>query len=139
MTGNKTYFDTALFIYALEVKLKEARELFSTAMKDGIVGTSAITIMEYTTGCFKNGTQEDVDRFNKFLEVFMFEIKVVDREVAVEAAKIRAQYPSFKQMDSLQLASAKIARANVFYTNDKQLLQFTDRKMKVLKLETEVF
>ncbi|WP_044916994.1 type II toxin-antitoxin system VapC family toxin [Butyrivibrio sp. WCE2006] len=136
MTGIKTYFDTAIFIYALELKMKEARDLFTDALQQGTVGTSAITIMEYTTGCFKNGTKEDIDKFNKFLTDLMFEVKNVDREVAVEAARIRAEYPSFKQMDSLQIASANVAGADIFYTNDKQLLQFKDDGMKVIKLET---
>jgi predicted nucleic acid-binding protein len=69
----------------------------------------------------------------------MFEIKSADREVAVEAAKIRSQYPSFKQMDSLQIACAKVSGASVFYTNDKQLLQYQNDKLKVLKMEADSF
>jgi predicted nucleic acid-binding protein len=139
MTGSKIYFDTAIFIYALELKLKAARDLFLSAMQEGTIGTSTITIMEYTTGCYKNGTKEDIDRFHKFLNDLIFEIKVIDTQTAEEAARIRAQYPYFRQMDSLQIASAKVAGADIFYTNDKQLLQYRDDNMKVLKLDTDIF
>ena len=64
------------------------------------------------------------DRFVTFLQDAMFEIKVVDAEVSMEAAKIRGTYPYFKALDALQLASAIVAGADIFYTNDKQLLQF---------------
>ena len=46
--------------------------------------------------------------------------------IAFKAAEIRSRYEAFKQMDTLQLATAVVSGANVFYTNDKQLLQFRE-------------
>lgn len=59
-----------------------------------------------------------------------------DEAVAVKAAEIRAQYTAFKQIDSLQPACASIANADIFYTNDKQLKQFSsDETLKVVLIE----
>ncbi|MBR0168632.1 MAG: PIN domain-containing protein [Synergistaceae bacterium] len=46
--------------------------------------------------------------------------------IAFKAAEIRSCYEAFKQMDALQLATAIVSGANVFYTNDEQLLQFRE-------------
>ena len=56
----------------------------------------------------------------------MFEVVPVNDEVALKAAEIRSHYHFFKQMDALQLATALVSGADVFYTNDKQLLQFKE-------------
>lgn len=133
MTG-KAYFDTAIFIYALENDSKEAKKLFEDAVKNGRVGTSSVTIAEYCTGCFKNGRQDMVDKFMAFLKDMVFEIKSVDEDVAMEAARIRGQYTAFKTCDALQIASAVVAGADKFYTNDKQLLQCQDYGLKVIQL-----
>ena len=135
MTESKTFFDTAIFIYALEEKDPNARSLIYERMKQGKVGTSVITLMEYAVGCIKHNKQEDLNKFNSFLKDFMFEIKNIDVEVSIEAAKIRAEYPSFKPMDSLQIASAKVAGADTFCTNDKQLLQYENESIKVIALK----
>jgi predicted nucleic acid-binding protein len=76
-----------------------------------------------------------VTRFRQFLRQCDFEIHLIQEETAFTAAKIRADYPAFKQMDALQLASAIVAEADVFYTNDKQLLQFAHERMKVVGFE----
>ena len=54
--------------------------------------------------------------------------------MALTAAGIRSEYPGYKSMDALQLASALAAHADVFYTNDKQLLSYKNDKMKVVGL-----
>ena len=134
----KSYFDTALFIYALERKDDSVRKIFADCINDGDVGTSAVTILEYAAGCLKKGTKggkESLNRFRRFLNDHYFEITDIDENVALEAAAIRAEYPGFKSMDSLQLASALAAHADVFYTNDKQLLSYSSKKMKVIGLD----
>lgn len=134
----KTYFDTALFIYALESKDDSVRKLFAECINDGEVGTSAVTILEYAAGCLKKATKdgkESINRFRGFLNDHYFELTDIDEEVAIVAAGIRTEHPGFKSMDALQLASAVVAHADVFYTNDKQLLSYTNKKMKVIGLD----
>ena len=122
----KSFFDTSIFIYALENNSVAARNLFQQALTDGTVGTSTITIMEYATGCLKHGKIERLNNFRYFLKALMFEVVPVDDTVAIKAAEIRANYQFFKAMDALQLATAFVSGADVFYTNDKQLLQYKE-------------
>ena len=72
------------------------------------------------------------DRFRSFLEDMAFEIKSVDADVAMEAARIRGKYPGFKTCDALQIASAVAADADTFYTNDHQLLQYDEEGITVV-------
>ena len=131
----KSYFDTAILIYALEIGSVQARNLLEDSMRRGVVGISVVTIMEYCTGCMRHNRTDMVTRFRQFLRQCDFEIHLIQEETAFTAAKIRADYPAFKQMDALQLASAIVAEADVFYTNDKQLLQFAHERMKVVGFE----
>ena len=128
----KSFFDTSIFIYALENKSITARTLLKQALTEGIVGTSTITIMEYATGCLKYGKAEHLYNFKHFLKALMFEVVPVNDVVALKAAEIRASYKFFKQMDALQLAAAFVARADVFYTNDKQLRQYKEIAVELL-------
>ena len=131
MTDNRAFFDTALFIYALELKDEQARALFSDALECGELLTSAITVMEYCTGCFKAGHEEYVRNFRRFLDDYHFIVQDITEEIAVEAARIRAEYPFFRGMDALQLACAKSLNATEFYTSDRQLRQFKDDTVQV--------
>ena len=126
MIVKKSFFDTSIFIYALETDSTIARNLFQQALTEGIVGTSTITLMEYATGCFKHNRLDILDNFQRFLRAIKCEVIPVNGVVALKAAEIRSRYESFKQMDALQIATAIVSEANVFYTNDKQLLQFRE-------------
>ena len=64
--------------------------------------------------------------FDRFIEEAAVEIIGIDRTIAMEAARIRAKYPFFKTMDSLQLAAALSCGCDLFLTNDKQLRQFDE-------------
>lgn len=126
MTVKKSFFDTSIFIYALENNSAAAKNLFQQALIEGSLETSTITLMEYATGCFKHGKIERLNKFRYFLKSLMFEVVSVNDAVAIEAAEIRSKYQFFKQMDALQLATAVVSEADVFYTNDKQLSQFKE-------------
>ncbi len=131
MTGSKYFFDTSLFIYALERHDPEARALFETALREGEPCTSVVTIMEYCTGCRKYRAYSAENLFLRFLGDCRFDTAEITREIAIAAAEIRASYPSFKAMDALQLACAKCRGCSVFYTSDKQLLQYSDPLMRI--------
>ena len=68
--------------------------------------------------------KELMHEFNEFLEQADVTVLNIDREIAMEAARIRAEYKSFKMMDSLQLAAAAACGCDLFLTNGKQLRQF---------------
>ena len=129
----KSFFDTSIFIYALENNSIPARELFQQALAEGTLGTSTITIMEYATGCIKHGKIERLNNFRYFLKALMFDVVPVDDVIALKAAEIRSRYQFFKAMDALQLATAFVSGADVFYTNDKQLLQYKELTVITMK------
>lgn len=122
----KSFFDTSIFIYALENNSIPARNLFQQALAEGIAGTSTITVMEYAAGCLKHGKIERLNNFRYFLKALMFEVVPVNDVIALKAAEIRAKYQFFKALDALHLATAYAFGADVFYTNDKQLLQYKE-------------
>ena len=134
MTGRKTFFDTVMFIYALEAGDVRARTLFDEAIHAGPVGTSAVTVMEYCTGCLKHEDPDAAEHFLRFIKDLDFELTEIDEKVALDAARIRAEYPGLHAMDALQLAGARSAGADVFYTNDKRLMKFRDEHMAVREM-----
>ena len=54
------------------------------------------------------------------------------REIAERAARIRAEHPGFKTVDSLQLAAACVCGCDAFLTNDKQLAQFSSLRCLIV-------
>lgn len=55
----------------------------------------------------------------------------VDHNIALEAARIRREY-KFRLPDSVQLATAKLSKAQAFVSNDERLKRFTELKIILL-------
>ena len=62
--------------------------------------------------------------FFDFIQDANIQVVPINLTVAKAAAKIRAEHPSFKAMDALQLATAVQYSCDSFLTNDKQLQSF---------------
>ncbi len=63
----------------------------------------------------------------------------IDEEIASRAAKIRAEYTTFKAMDSLQLATACERGCDAFLSNDKRIKKFKDLEVVLVEdLEEEL-
>lgn len=128
MTGyNHIFLDTAIFIYFLDrnpLFHLQAKSFFSHCHYHDIrLSTSTITIEEYLMYPYLEKNHLMVQYFFNFLDDMAIAILPIDEGTAEEAAKLRAHYPSLKSMDALQLASAVVAKSQLFLTNDKQLLQ----------------
>lgn len=131
MTDSKKIFlDTSPLIYYLQ-----SNDLYYSIMKpfwgtysDWDYITSSVTVMEYLTYPFQQGDLKMVQDFYSFLEDMDISIENINRKIAEKAARIRAEYKSFKSMDALQLATACLTGCDLFLTNDKQLRQFTEIK-----------
>lgn len=127
MTGYKRIFlDTAPIIYFLE-----KADPYYTCMQEFFKRSptadycsSVISRCEYLVFPYRNQDMEAVNRFEEFLSDFDISVNAIGIEIANQAARIRAQFPAFKMMDSLQLASAELAHCDLFLTNDKQLKQY---------------
>ena len=128
LTGiDRIFLDTAPLIYFLdndENYAEKMRQIFYDALTSGAkIITSAVTVTEYLTYPLRIGNIESVNVFFEFMNDAGIKVQPIDIRTAVKAAEIRAEYTSFKPMDSLQLASACINRCDIFLTNDKQLCQ----------------
>ena len=91
--------------------------------KDLPLCTASITIEEYCVYPLSNNNEKSVENFNMFIKGMNIEVVPVSREIAFAVAKIRAKYKTFKALDSIHLATAKLLECKKFITNDKQLKQ----------------
>ena len=136
MIAYKYFIDTAPYIYCLEGDnslSNKTKEFFKEIyISNANFTTSSITYEEYLVHPYKNKDYDCIKRFKAFLETTETNIVYIDESVAERAAKIRAEYTSFRAMDALQLASACLNNCDVFVTNDKQLRQFKDIKIQLI-------
>ncbi len=129
----KVFVDTAPFIYYIEkdennpLYFEKVKKFFRETYDNGIeFVSSVITVEEYLVFPYRIQSQCYVDMFYKLMETVDMDIMEINQEIAKKAAKIRAEYKSFRSMDALQLAAACLADCDLFLTNDKQLKQFQE-------------
>lgn len=127
---SKLFIDTTPLIYYVEKNpeyydiLKKFFMESYNAEKEFV--SSVVTVHEYSVHPYMNGEVNLLKDYSRFIEDTDMAIYDIDSKIADKAARIRAEYKSFKGMDSLQLATASLAGCDLFITNDKQLRQFTE-------------
>ena len=123
----RIFLDTAPIIYFVENKpgyVETVADLIA-ANPEAEYFTSVISITEYLPYPLKQPNRDElIRRFDRFITEAEIAVVDIDRQIATEAARIRAEWPSFKTMDALQLATALAHGCDLFLTNDKQLRQF---------------
>ena len=126
----KVFLDTAPLIYLLDNDanyIQKIRLIFTELREAGIpIVSSVITCEEYLVFPFRTNNREKIAAFCEFVSDCGIVLRNIDRETAEKAARIRAEYPYFKGMDALQLASACLSGCDVMLTNDNQLKQFQE-------------
>jgi len=81
---------------------------------------------------FRTGKSQLAEQYIEILTMSEnIEIFDINTEIAIESAKIRADY-SIKTPDAIQLSTAKYSMVDYFLTNDFPLKVFKD--LKVIKL-----
>lgn len=95
--------------------------------------TSSITVEEYCVFPYSRNEINLIEKFYAFFQDMGIRIIEVAQKIADRAARIRAKYQSFRAMDALQLATARIQNCQLFLTNDKQLKQFQERTCMILE------
>ncbi len=128
----RVFLDTAPIIYYLqrdEMYFEKMKHIFIQLRKKQIEFVSSdITIAEYCVFPYRTGDQKLLEQFDKFIQIADVDIIHNSEEVAKKSAQIRARYPAFKMMDSLQIAFAFCGGCDLFLTNDKQLVKYTEIK-----------
>ncbi len=118
--------DTNIFIRALDDPTDlgvKARELITQIReKTPRVFISTILIEEFFVRVYKDRREQGETSILDFLTIGGLAIFVsMDRQVALLAAKIRADYPSLKAPDAIHLATAIVSGSKLFITTDKRI------------------
>ena len=124
----RIFLDTAPVIYYIQKNEKyfeKVKQIFIALRMSKVQFVSSdITTAEACVYPYRLGRQEWLDKFNDFVREAPVEIIHTSDEIAHRTAQIRAQYPSFKTMDAIQIATALVGGCDGFLTNDKRLRQF---------------
>lgn len=122
--------DTNLFIYAFEQhpQYGETVKAILDEVEAGAVEAvvSTITLTEILTKPIREGNETLEKRYRLLFTHFPnLTVIPVDVSVAEQAAYLRGKY-GLKTPDALIVASAIVARAKLFITNDRRLEQVTE-------------
>lgn len=122
------YWDTMLFVYLMEYypdygpRTEEIRARMQE--RGDSLCTSIFTVGELLTGCYKRDAQELAAEIRETLRPPTVELLPFTLEVAERYAQIRAKN-HVAAPDAIHLATAAVARANLFLTNDRKLPKLT--------------
>lgn len=117
--------DTNIFLYALEGNpdFPEATALFKKFPQTNCqLVTSAITLLEASVQLFRYREEHRIQDYLNFIRGHG-RIKVLEltNSVALQAARLRAQWPKLMTPDAIQLATAQVAHATVFVSADRDI------------------
>lgn len=132
------FLDTAILIYHVERHpdfFPVTNELFAAIDRgEKLAVTSPVTLVEVLTKPYEKNDLVVAEEYQKRLLLNpQVKSRLIDNAVAVEAARIRANYGIKRTPDALQLAAAKMENVHVFLTNDKDLKRFTEITVVLLR------
>lgn len=134
--GKTVFLDTAPLIYFIEKNsryhelMKPVISLIDAQDAQGV--TSTITLLEVLVHPLRDGNKKLAGRYKEILlssnGLLTYE---VSHEISERAALLRAKY-GLRTPDAIQLATALVAKADCFLTNDPALKKVKDVKVIVL-------
>jgi predicted nucleic acid-binding protein len=126
LRGRRAYFDTNVFIYAVEgypaytpllnvvYGLLESGELHAV--------TSEITLAEVLVKPLMDGNRALVQRYQEALDTSQgLTVVPISRSILLQAARVRAQAASIPLPDAIHVATAQATGCPVLLTNDTRL------------------
>jgi predicted nucleic acid-binding protein len=117
-------YDVNILICGLDrhsVLHKESNKIVWQAETEGCV-LSAVLVQEFLVGAYRQGGQKMANRFKDFIAALSnTTIQPVTVGIAQKAAELTQKYPKVRRYDALYIATALLYKADVFYTNDKDL------------------
>jgi len=133
----RIFFDTSPLIYFLDAnsifKPQMDKIFYELLNNSSQFITSTVTVEEFLVFPYRNEDNAAVKSFWTFINEGNINVLEIDVNIAVEAAKIRAEYRHIKTADALQIAAAICGGCDLFLTNDRQLKQFN--KIKCMTVE----
>jgi predicted nucleic acid-binding protein len=126
--------DTSPFIYFIEqhpLYVDSAREVFRRIEAGEFIAlASVVTLLEVLVHPYRKGDAQLVQRYREILlDSPRIRTLPVDNVIAEEAARLRSTL-RIRVADAIQLATAAVAGAEVFLTNDAELPKI--RGLKIL-------
>jgi len=136
LIGKTVFIDTSPFIYFIEGHSKykiDLQKIFKANDQGRIkIKTSVITLLEVLVLPLKLNRLDLANEYEKILtESPHLDILQVDIETVKIAARIRATF-QLKTPDAIQIATAIQSKANIFLTNDKDLMRVTELEVITL-------
>lgn len=129
--------DSNIFIRALDnptILGEKARKLIERIKQiSPTVLISTMLLEEFFVRVYKEKRDKDIEIYLNFISLGgLCTIVDINQQIALLAAKLRAEYPTLRAPDAIHLASAIESGAKVFFTTDRKLPD------KVGKLKIEV-
>lgn len=126
--------DTNIFIYYFEgneVFGRKAKLIFDRLTANKLKAAASVIALAELLSSPKLNQKAVKETRNLFLSVPNLEIYHVNENIAAEAAGIRREY-GFRLLDAVQLATARLARAQFFLSNDEKLKKFKPLRVKLI-------
>lgn len=128
--SEKTYIDTAPFIYLIEnhpTNYVKVESFLASAVQNGATfATSVVTLAEYGVQPQRIGRLDLIQDFKDLLRNLAFDFLPVTEPVAEIAYRLRAKYPTLRALDALHIAAALDSGCRNFFTNDHPLKQVSE-------------
>ena len=120
----RLYLDANSIIYSVEgvpaFRLAALAWIERAEVAPGVVITSRLSRLECRVKPLREGNAELLERFEGFFSREGLELVEVSAAVIEQATELRAKH-NFRAPDAVQLATAILAKADVFLTGDRNL------------------
>lgn len=137
ISGSRIYLDTNIFIYAIEGYpeyqsiLTSLFRLFDEGTYSAV--TSELTLAEVLIKPMKENKKEIQQLYEELLRPSdVLTICTIDRQILIDAAKIRASSDTILLPDAIHFASARNQNCSSFITNDKRLRKIDSFQVVIL-------
>ncbi|MCW5932741.1 MAG: PIN domain-containing protein [Fimbriimonadia bacterium] len=125
--GEKVYIDASILIYLVERHTRYSallQPLLDTAAEHSIqLMTSELTVLETLILPLRAKNDALVRRYEEALFESELTLALINREIILEAARLRAQHVSLRTPDAVHWATMRLNHADYFLTNDSRLAQ----------------
>ena len=118
--------DSNIFIRAIDdptILGEKARDLIDQIKEASpTVFISTMVMEEFFVRVYKEKRDKDIDAYLEFMTLGgLCTVVDINQQIALLAAKLRAEYPSLRAPDAIHIASAITSKAKVFITTDRRL------------------
>ena len=132
----RVFLDTAPVIYYVqqnEMYFEKVKNIFARMIDEKVIFVASdITTAEACVYPYRLGNMKWLNDFDGLVRDLCVEFIYTSEDIARKSAMIRAKYPSFKAMDSIQLATAVVGKCDLFLTNDKKLRLFEEIECRTI-------